>query len=593
MTAFQHDGRRFPALAKAHRKLLKDSAVSALVAHARGYQTVRAGSQLANAGFWGVQASSGGLLIPVHWNGAPVLHQLRPDEPRMDDEGRAIKYETPAKARMRLDCSPVMADALTDPSVPLWITEGVRKGDAAASAGLCCVALLGVWNWTGTRADGGKGPLDDWDDVALADREVFIAYDSDVMVKDDVRGALERLTAFLVGRGARVRWVFLPPGTDPMGGAAKVGLDDYLAEDHTAADLLALSRRPEALSIRAGNRQLRDMTDDAVAALALANEPPVVFQRAGHLVEAQTDGVSELGSARLQYRLANVANWYKVLKDGTRVPQFPDKTTVQNVAVAVEQWPFPVLDRVVSTPVFAVDGSLRTEPGYHPTSRTLYQPPADLVVPTVPGSPSVAEVQQARKLVDELFSEFPFASASDRAHAWALFLQPFARELIRGETPLYGVEAPKQGTGKTLLVRSALAAAVGHIATGSDPRNDEEMRKRITAAVVQAEQAMVIDNVIKRVDYPSLASALTSPVWHDRILGETRNVSAPIFGTWVLTGNNPQYSDDIARRVVPIRLDSHEEHPQLRSGSASRCPPGLWSAVASWRGPPAYSSGPG
>ncbi len=164
----------------------------------------------------------------------------------------------------------------------------------------------------------------------------------------------------------------------------------------------------------------------------------------------------------------------------------------------------------------------------------------------------------------ELFDEFPFATLSDQAHAWALFLQPFARELIRGETPLYGVEAPKQGTGKTLLVRSALAPAVGYVSTGSDPRNDEEMRKRITAAVVQAEQAVVIDNVIKRVDYPSLASALTSPAWHDRILGETRNVSAPIFCTWVLTGNNPQYSDDMARRRVPIRLDSKEENPHLR-----------------------------
>jgi len=48
--------------------------------------------------------------------------------------------------------------------------------------------------------------------------------------------------------------------------------------------------------------------------------------------------------------------------------------------------------------------------------------------------------------------------------------------------------------------------------------------------------------------------------------------SAPIFGTWVLTGNNPQYSDDIARRAVPIRLDSHEEHPHLRDGFKKSLP---------------------
>jgi hypothetical protein len=43
----------------------------------------------------------------------------------------------------------------------------------------------------------------------------FVAYDSDLMEKDGVRGALERLTVLLVGQGARVRWVFLPPDRPP------------------------------------------------------------------------------------------------------------------------------------------------------------------------------------------------------------------------------------------------------------------------------------------------------------------------------------------------------------------------------------------
>ncbi len=392
-TRFKHDGGRYPtSLSAPHREIVKDSAITPLVAQARGYKTVSPGPALTNAGFSGGQAASGGLLIPVRWNGKAVLHQLRPDEPRKDDDGKAIKYETPAGARMRLDCSPVMADALSDPAVPLWVTEGVRKGDAAASAGLCCIALLGVWNWKGTRPDGTSGPLDDWDDVALADREVFIAYDSDVMTKDSVQSALEHLTSFLVGRGARVRWTFLPPDTDPMGGPVKVGLDDYLAAENSVDDLLRLSRRPEALSIRVGNRQLRDMTRDAIAALALANEPPVVFQRAEQLVEAQAEGVAALSSERLRYRLGRAANWHRVVADGSRRAVHPDMTVVGDVRVAVEDWPFPALDRVVSTPVFARDGSLRTEPGYHPASRTLYQPPDGLVVPTVPTMPSVADV---------------------------------------------------------------------------------------------------------------------------------------------------------------------------------------------------------
>jgi hypothetical protein len=45
----------------------------------------------------------------------------------------------------------------------------------------------------------------------------------------------------------------------------------------------------------------------------------------------------------------------------------------------------------------------------------------------------------------------------------ALTLQPFARDLIRGNVPLIVVEAPKQGTGKTILMQSALAPAHGDV----------------------------------------------------------------------------------------------------------------------------------
>jgi len=39
--------------------------------------------------------------------------------------------------------------------LPLFITEGIPKGDAAVTIGLCCIALLGVWNFRGTNDAGG------------------------------------------------------------------------------------------------------------------------------------------------------------------------------------------------------------------------------------------------------------------------------------------------------------------------------------------------------------------------------------------------------------------------------------------------------
>jgi Domain of unknown function (DUF3854) len=119
--------------------------------------------------------------------------------------------------------------------VPLFVTEGIKKGDALVSRGLCAVALLGVWNWRGTNAKGGKIALPEWEDIALNGRKVYIVFDSDVMTKPGVQKALSRLKAFLESRDAKVALVYLPPAE----GGEKQGVDDYLAAGHSTDELLA------------------------------------------------------------------------------------------------------------------------------------------------------------------------------------------------------------------------------------------------------------------------------------------------------------------------------------------------------------------
>jgi hypothetical protein len=60
-------------------------------------------------------------------DGKPVLHQFRPDKPRVNKAGKPIKYETPEKAAMRLDMGVGQRELLKDPSVPLWVTEGGKR----------------------------------------------------------------------------------------------------------------------------------------------------------------------------------------------------------------------------------------------------------------------------------------------------------------------------------------------------------------------------------------------------------------------------------------------------------------------------------
>jgi hypothetical protein len=235
---FQAEGALHPQDAEQ----LLQSNIPAEIMQQRGYRTVTTKAELERLGFSRQQCLVPTLIVPV-WNvhGEIALYQHRPHAPRIRD-GKAVKYETPTGAKMVLDVPPAVRSQIGDPAVPLFVTEGVKKADAAAGRGLCCIALLGVWNWRGSNACDGKVVLPDWEAVALrhkngTGREIYIAFDSDVMRKPGVYIALTRLKMFLESRGAEVFLIYLPAGTQGQ----KVSLDDFFAAGHSVEKLLSLA----------------------------------------------------------------------------------------------------------------------------------------------------------------------------------------------------------------------------------------------------------------------------------------------------------------------------------------------------------------
>jgi hypothetical protein len=220
-----------------HQELIEASAISDEVAAERGYWTATAPKELERL-FGATQRKLvPALVIPTYdVRGERVFCQLRPDDPRVVG-GKCRKYELPHGTRMVVDVPPRVRPALGDPRAPIVITEGARKADAAVSAGLLAIDLVGVCSWRGRNRDGGLTALADWESIALNDRTVYLAFDSDAMVKREVHAALVRLRKFLVHRDADVRVIYLPSGD----GGAKTGLDDFLATGHTRDDVLGLA----------------------------------------------------------------------------------------------------------------------------------------------------------------------------------------------------------------------------------------------------------------------------------------------------------------------------------------------------------------
>ncbi len=226
-----------PELLESHmRHLQEGSGVSADAIRERGYRSLLGKAEIKELGFTPAQQRTPGILIPL-WgvDGKEAGYQYRPDNPRVDARGRPVKYESPRGSANRLDCPPRCRKMLSDPRVPLWVTEGSKKADSLASHGACSVSLTGVWGFKGKNELGGVTLLADWDYIALKERVVYLSFDSDVVTKEPVRKALGRIAEHLRRREANVLAIRLPQPGD-----RKVGIDDYLLE-HSLEDARQLA----------------------------------------------------------------------------------------------------------------------------------------------------------------------------------------------------------------------------------------------------------------------------------------------------------------------------------------------------------------
>ncbi|MBI4186288.1 MAG: DUF3854 domain-containing protein [Chloroflexi bacterium] len=233
-----------PALLTNHfQHLSEGSGIGVDIIRERGYRSVLGKAELEKLGFTPAQQRVPGILIPL-WSvdGKDAGSQLRPDHARTSGRGKAVKYESPAGSSNRLDCPPRCQKIIGNPQVALWITEGSKKADALASRGACAISVTGVWGFKGKNQFGGITFLADWDYVALKNRTVYLAFDSDIVTKEPVRKALEHIGEHLKRKGATVHVIQLPQ----LEGQSKTGIDDYLLR-YTLQDAerLAGDFRPE------------------------------------------------------------------------------------------------------------------------------------------------------------------------------------------------------------------------------------------------------------------------------------------------------------------------------------------------------------
>jgi hypothetical protein len=231
------------------------------------------------------------------------------------------------------------------------------------------------------------------------------------------------------------------------------------------------------------------------------------------------------------------------------------------------------------------DGGIRTAQGYDAATGLWCEAIPD-VGGHVPRRPSRADADAALRLVRDFFKTFCFADAETR---WAnganivdlrrppgldesSFLASLLGAVCRASLWLApgslfrGAQLSGSGAGKGKLARSICAVAYGRQPSAvTAGKSDEELEKRVAAALLEGGPAILFDNFNNtKFESASLESALTERPAKVRQFRTLDLVLLNALASIFVTGNGILLARDMVRRFLPTEFDAHMEDPEQR-----------------------------
>lgn len=288
---------------------------------------------------------------------------------------------------------------------------------------------------------------------------------------------------------------------------------------------------------------------------------PVTEQRKRYDGEAVTVAVLRVYNASSLRRAIDATIGFS--KFDSRRKRFvacePPADIINMVLAGEQKQIFPPIRGIIGTPILRPDRTMVATPGYDaPTGYYLIDPPA---MPPIPAAPTRDDAVKALAILADLTSEFPFADEVSRSVAYSGLITPQIRAAC-DVVPGHLFTAPKQGSGKSLLVDTASAIATGERAYAIlAHRQPEELDKQLTGALLEGRQIIAVDNLVGEIESAVLAQVTERERISARPLGTSQTIAVlNAFNTY-LTGNNATVAGDNTRRILVSRIDPQVENP--------------------------------
>jgi putative DNA primase/helicase len=422
-------------------------------------------------------------------------------------------------------------------------------------------------------------PYDDWVRVGFALYHGLGADGCDLWTrwsaqsaKNDPVVTAEKWPGFAEGRSITVNtlfWLARQHGWNRAGGRRRRTAPRADADDTRPA---SSGGRP-TIRVRGGALPL--VVDDAERALLAARLP--LYQRGSMVVRSAISTITTADGRKIPApRLVavtrhHIAEAMTVAAAWERFDQRAGEWLATDCPLRIADtylardglWRLPVLTGMIGCPTLRADGSILERPGYDTVTGLLFDPQGAAFFPMI-DRPDRDQALAALSYLRALIGTFPFVGDADRAVALSAILTALIRCSLSA-APLHGFSAPTAGTGKSLLVDIAGMIATGRpVSVIAQGKTEEEMEKRLGAALIAGDPLISIDNCATGLGGELLCQTLTQPMLKVRILGRSVNAEVPTVATVFATGNNLAVVGDMSRRTIRCSLDAGVERPELR-----------------------------
>jgi hypothetical protein len=331
-------------------------------------------------------------------------------------------------------------------------------------------------------------------------------------------------------------------------------------------------------TVRITGGELDRVVDEAESALMASGIR--VYQRGGQLVrpvyqpQATTRGVERRDGALLTKAVEEA--W--LVETFTRAADFQKydgrshawrsidcPALVARTYLAREgTWKVPTLVGIIEAPTIRPDGTVLERPGYDEATGLLFAP-GRTKFPAIAANPTREDALGALSVLQDLLAGFPFDAPHDFTIAVAAICTALLRRTL-GAAPIFAMNAPKMGSGKSLIADVVSLTATGRPAAVMNPAPDaEEEAKRVLVVLMEGDPVAVVDNISQPWGSDIMCSVTTQETYKGRVLGSSKNVAVPTCVTWLATGNNLKILGDLTTRVLRCDLDPKVERPEERT----------------------------